>query len=157
MKLATLCYLKRQGQTLMLLRNKKPNDIHEGKWNGLGGKFERGESPEECVRREVLEESGLIIDKPVLCGLLTFPNFKDDQDWYVYVFTAENPEGELINSAEGHLEWIDDERLLELNLWEGDHHFLRWIAQGKFFSAKFEYVDKTLQAQQVEFHDYLGR
>ena len=66
MKLATLCYVRRQGQTLMMLRNKKKQDIHEGKWNGLGGKLEQGETPEECAKREVLEESGLVVHKLVI-------------------------------------------------------------------------------------------
>ena len=76
-------------------RNKKANDIHEGKWN-VGGKFEAGESPEECVIREILEEPGLAIQDPKLCGLLMFPNFKGN-DWYVFVFTAHNFTGELIH------------------------------------------------------------
>ena len=73
MILATLCYIKRGGSTLMVYRNKKANDIHEGKWNGLGGKFEPGETPEECIIREVYEESGLILYSPKLCGLLMSP------------------------------------------------------------------------------------
>ena len=76
MILATLCYVKHAGKTLMVHRNKKPNDMHEGKWNGLGGKFEAGETNEMCIRREVQEEAGLLIRNPRLCGLLTFPNFK---------------------------------------------------------------------------------
>ena len=106
----------------MVYRNKKPNDIHRGKWNGLGGKFESGESPEECVTREVLEESGLQIHNPKLHGLLMFPNFKGD-DWYVFVFTACEFNGELIDSPEGKLEWIPDKKLTSLNLWESDQIF----------------------------------
>ena len=79
----------------MVHRNKKVNDIQECKWNGLGGKFEPGETPEECVIREVLEESGLLIRNPKLCGLLMFPKFKGN-DWYVFVFTATEFTGELI-------------------------------------------------------------
>ena len=94
MILATLCYVKRDDCTLMVHRNKKVNDIHEGKWNGLGGKFEAGETPEECVRREVLEESGLEIQNPRLHGLLVFTNFKGN-DWYVFVYTATEFRGEL--------------------------------------------------------------
>ena len=117
MLLATLCYLKRDGNTLMVYRNKKPNDIHQGKWNGLGGKFEAGETPEECVTREVWEESGLSIRDPKLCGLLMFPKFKGN-DWYVFVFTADYFTGELLgDSPEGKLEWIPDEKVLE---YEGD-------------------------------------
>src|ERR1044071_3523911 len=102
MILATLCYIKRDGHTLMVHRNKKVNDIHQGKWNGLGGKFEAGETPEEGVIREIFEESGLSIQSPKLCGLLMFPNFKGN-DWYVFVFTATEFTGELIVSPEGDL------------------------------------------------------
>jgi 8-oxo-dGTP diphosphatase len=152
MILATLCYVKRDGCTLMLHRIKKPNDIHEGKWNGLGGKFEAGETPEECVRREVQEEAGLIIQNPHLHGLLMFPNFKGN-DWYVFVFTATEFSGELIESPEGNLEWISDEKLLDLNLWESDHIFLPWLASGDFFSAKFEYEGDVMQRYEATFHE----
>lgn len=135
----------------LVYRNKKPNDIHEGKWNGLGGKFEAGETPEECVTREILEESGLAIRKPKLCGLLMFPNFKSS-DWYVFVFTATDFTGELIDSPEGRLEWIPDERMSGLNLWESDHIFMSWIQQGKFFSAKFEYQGDKMQGYDVVFY-----
>jgi 8-oxo-dGTP diphosphatase len=151
MILATLCYLKRDGCTLMVYRNKKPNDIHEGKWNGLGGKFEAGETPEECVIREILEESGLSIRDPKLCGLLLFTNFKGN-DWYVFVFTANNFSGELIDSPEGRLEWIPDEKILGLNLWESDHIFMPWIQVGNFFSAKFEYEGDRMRGHDVVFH-----
>ena len=92
-------------------RNKKVNDIHTGKWNGLGGKFEAGETPEECVVREVLEESGLSIQNAKLYGLLMFPKFKGN-DWYVFVFMANEFNGELIDSPEGRLEWIRMRRFL---------------------------------------------
>lgn len=151
MKLATLCYLKRDSQTLMLQRVKKQNDIHHGKWNGLGGKFEAGESPEECVVREVLEESGLKIENPCLCGFLIFPEFKDAEDWYVFVYTAKQFSGTLIDSSEGHLAWIDNDKLLSLNLWEGDKYFFKWMDEGRFFSAKFYYEDKRLVDHQVTF------
>ena len=151
MLLATLCYLKRDGYTLMVYRNKKPNDIHAGKWNGLGGKFEPGESPEECIVREVLEESGLQIRNPKLHGLLIFPNFKGD-DWYVFVFTAREFNGELIDSPEGRLEWIPDEELTSLNLWPSDQIFLPWLEKEAFFSAKFIYRGDAMQGYQVNFH-----
>jgi len=151
MILATLCYVKRDGKTLMVHRNKKPNDIHEGKWNGLGGKFEAGETPEECVRREVREEAGLFIRKPRLHGLLVFTNFKG-KDWYVFVFTAMEFEGELIDSPEGQLEWIMDSQLTSLNLWESDHIFFPWIEAGNFFSAKFDYEGDEMRGYDVNFH-----
>ena len=151
MILATLCYIKRNGHTLMVHRNKKPNDMHEGKWNGLGGKFEPGESPEECVVREVREESGLEIRNPRLHGLLMFPDFKGD-DWYVFVFTANEFNGELIDSPEGRLEWIPDEELTSLNLWESDQIFFPWLEREEFFSAKFIYQGDDMQSYEVNFH-----
>ncbi len=111
----------------MVHRNKKVNDIHEGKWNGLGGKFEAGETPEECITREVLEESGLVIQNPRLHGLLVFTNFKGN-DWYVFVYTATQFTGELIDSPEGKLKWIPDEQLTSLNLWESDHIFFQFFS-----------------------------
>lgn len=152
MLLATLCYLKQNSKTLMVYRNKKPNDIHAGKWNGLGGKFEPGESPEDCVIREVREESGLEIRNPHLHGLLLFTNFKGN-DWYVFVFTAREFTGELsASSPEGRLEWVDDEQLTELNLWESDQIFFPWIEAGRFFSAKFEYEGDKMLGHEVVFH-----
>jgi 8-oxo-dGTP diphosphatase len=151
MILATLCYVKHDGCTLMVYRNKKANDIHEGKWNGLGGKFEARETPEECVIREVYEESGLSIRIPKLCGLLMFPKFKEN-DWYVFVFTATEFGGELIDSPEGKLEWILDAKITSLNLWESDQIFMPWIQEGKFFSAKFEYEGNKMIRYDVTFH-----
>jgi 8-oxo-dGTP diphosphatase len=151
MLLATLCYLKHDGQTLMLHRNKKPNDIHAGKWNGLGGKFEPGESPEECVIREVREESGLEIVAPRLHGLVMFPGFKG-QDWYVFVFTARDFSGQMIDSPEGELAWIPDADVESLPLWPSDHLFLPWLREDRFFSAKFTYEGDEMKDYRVEFH-----
>ncbi len=152
MILATLCYVKHNGQTLMVHRNKKPNDIHEGKWNGLGGKLEAGETPEMCIKREVEEEAGLVIRNPQLHGLLTFANFKGN-DWYVFVFTATEFTGVLSEaSPEGQLAWIDDAQLTRLNLWESDHIFLPWLAQKKFFSARFQYAGDRMLGHEVNFH-----
>ncbi len=151
MILATLCYIKRGGQTLMLHRNKKSNDIHEGKWNGLGGKFEAGESPEMCIRREVQEEAGLFIHDPRLHGLLIFVNFKGN-DWYVFVFSATDFEGDLIDSPEGRLEWIDNDQLLDLPLWPSDAIFLPWLKKDKFFSARFLYAGDSMLEYEVTFH-----
>jgi len=151
MILATLCYVKCDGKTLMVYRNRKPNDIHEGKWNGLGGKLEAGESPEECVRREVEEEAGLVIQNPCLHGLVMFPGFKG-HDWYVFVFTATEFEGELIESPEGELDWIDDAKLTTLNLWPSDLLFLPWLEQEEFFSAKFIYEGEEFKRYEVVFY-----
>ncbi|RMF40669.1 MAG: 8-oxo-dGTP diphosphatase [Anaerolineae bacterium] len=152
MKLATLCYLRANEHTLMLHRIKKANDMHQGKWNGLGGKLEPGESPEECVIREVYEESGLRIQHPRLHGVITFPAFDALDDWYVFVFTATQFEGSLIDSREGVLRWIPDTELLDLPLWEGDRIFIPWLSQERFFSAKFVYQDGRLQRHEVYFY-----
>lgn len=153
MKLATLCYLRQNGKTLMVHRIKKPNDIHEGKWNGLGGKFEPGETPEECARREIFEESGLRVKELVLKGLLTFPLFARDEDWYAFVFVARDFEGSLIDSPEGILAWIDDSKLLELNLWVGDRIFLPWLERPGFFSGKFVYQNEALVEHSAVFYE----
>jgi len=152
MKLATLCYVRRAGQTLMIHRIKKANDMHQGKWNGLGGKLEAGETPEECARREILEESGLRVHGLSLKGLLTFPGFANDEDWYAFVFVCEEFEGELIDSPEGILKWIDNTALLNLDLWEGDRVFLKWLDRPGFFSGKFIYQDGQFVDHQVIFY-----
>lgn len=139
----------------MLHRNKKKEDIHDGKWNGLGGKIHLGETPEECVIREVREESGFTIYNPSLRGIITFPAFKDEEDWYVYVFTAEQFSGDLkIESEEGDLKWIDDGQIVSLPLWEGDPIFLKWIEEGRFFSAKFIYRNGKFMGHDVVFHNW---
>jgi 8-oxo-dGTP diphosphatase len=153
MKLATLCYLRRDGQTLMVHRVKKANDIHQGKWNGLGGKLDPGETPEECAIREIFEESGLKVRNPQLKGFLTFPHFAHDEDWYAFVFIAEDFEGELIDSPEGDLRWIDNAELPGLNLWEGDRVFLPWLDRRGFFSGKFVYQDGKLISHEVVFYE----
>ena len=108
MKLATLCYIKKDGKTLMLHRTKKKNDIHEGKWVGVGGKIEKGESPEECAVREVFEETGLKAEELKLRGLLTFPDFNNSEDWYGYLYVVEKFSGEIIESPEGDLKWVEE-------------------------------------------------
>lgn len=149
---ATLCYIRRPGETLMLHRNKKEGDVHRGKWNGLGGKLDAGESPEECVVREIREESGLTLREPRLRGVLIFPAFKPGEDWLVFVYTATKFEGELIECSEGDLEWVKDARLAELPLWEGDRIFLPWLERERFFSAKFTYRDGRLAGHEVSFY-----
>lgn len=152
MKLATLCYLKKDGKTLMLHRVKKENDMHEGKYNGLGGKFEEGETPEECAIREIYEEAGLRVKNPKLKGVITFPKFSKGEDWYVFVFVIREFEGEMVVSSEGNLEWVDDGALEGLNLWDGDKIFLKWLDREGFFSAKFSYDNGKLIGHHVSFY-----
>ncbi len=154
MKLATLCYIKDKNtqSTLMLHRVKKENDMHKDKWNGLGGKLHAGESPEECVIREIHEESGLTIVKPELKGFITFPAFDGFDDWYVFVFTATEFSGIMKDSPEGNLEWVPDKELANLPLWEGDKIFFKWIEEDKFFSAKFIYDKGKLVSHEVSFY-----
>ena len=154
MKLATLCYVidKKKNSTLMIHRVKKENDYHRGKWNGLGGKFEPGESPEECAVREIKEESGLKVKKIKMKGFITFPMFDGKEDWYVFLFIAEEFEGELIDSSEGKLSWIPNNQLTEINLWEGDKYFIPWLFKEKFFSAKFIYENGDYISHDVCFY-----
>ncbi len=141
---ATLCYVTHNGKTLMLHRVTKKGDVHKGKWNGLGGKFIPGESPEECVVREVREECGLKIKNPRLRGVLTFPGFTPDTDWLVYVYTANRFAGKPTTTDEGRLAWIPSNKILSLPLWDGDKHFLKWLKGKSFFCGRFDYVNKKL-------------
>ena len=136
----------------MLHRVHRDADFHHGKWNGLGGKLLPGETPEEGVRREVLEESGLTLENPRLRGLITFPLFDGVDDWYVFVFTSEFAGESLRECPEGKLEWIADEALGDLNLWPGDRVFLPWLEQPSFFSAKFFYQNREFAGHEVSFY-----
>ncbi len=152
MKLATLCYLRAGGKTLMLHRIKKANDMHAGKWNGLGGKFLPGETPEQCAIREVQEESGLTMINPQWRGVITFPGFANDEDWYCFLFVSDTFTGDLIDSPEGVLAWIDDAALPDLPLWEGDRIFMPWLDRDAFFSGRFTYWAGQLQEHEVVFY-----
>lgn len=152
MKLATLCYIRKNGKTLMLHRVKKENDMHEGKWNGLGGKIEEGETPEECIIREVKEECGLNAKNPLMKGALSFPQFSKGETWYVFLFVISEFDGELIESNEGNLEWIDDDKLFDLNLWEADKIFMKWLDKEAFFSGKFIYKEGVFIEHKFEIH-----
>jgi 8-oxo-dGTP diphosphatase len=141
MKLATLCYIEKNDRYLMLHRIKKANDIHRGKWVGLGGKFEPGESPEECVIREVYEESGLTVINPALRGIMTFPTDGfDGEDWYVFLFHVLEFTGELKPNHEGNLAWVEKEKINDLPMHAGDYLFIKWMQEIKgVFSVKFYY------------------
>ncbi len=133
--LSTLCYLERDGAYLMLHRTVKKNDVNKDKWIGVGGHFEEGESPEECVLREVLEETGYRLTSYRFRGLVTFLS-GDGVTEYMSLFTADGFE-------EGELEWVSMERLEELNLWEGDKIFFRLLRENvPFFSLKLVYDGK---------------
>lgn len=136
----------------MIHRVKDKNDMHYGKWNALGGKFKRGESPEECVIREVKEECGLTLKNPFLKGVITFPAFSKDEDWYVFIFLAKDFDGNLKESTEGDLEWIDNDKLFDLDLWDGDKIFIEWLKKKGFFSARFVYNDGKLTKHRVVFY-----
>ncbi|MEA3266457.1 MAG: 8-oxo-dGTP diphosphatase [Candidatus Fermentibacteria bacterium] len=153
MKLAVLCYIKSGGKTLMMHRNSRPDDMHFGKWNAPGGKIEPGETPEECVIREVMEETALTVEEPRMRGILTFPAFKGEEDWYVYVFTAEKFSGRLKDSChEGDLFWIEDSDLMKLPLWDGDRIFMKWLDGKSFFSGKFVYSSFGFESYSVVFY-----
>ena len=149
-QLATLVYVRDGQKTLMLHRNARPNDTHYGKYNGLGGKFEPGESPEDCMRREVLEESGLQVEEAHLKGVLTFPAFANGVDWIAFVYVVSRFSGELCaHPPEGELCWVPTAELPQLPLWEGDRIFLPWLDQPGFFSATFRYQEGRLLNHQV--------
>ena len=139
----TLCYLVIDDRTLMLHRVKKKNDVNHDKWIGVGGKFEHGESPEECMLREFREETGLTLTAWAYRGIVTFVS----EDWceYMHLFTATACEGELRACDEGTLEWVPWESVMQLPIWEGDKIFFRLMEQREaVFSLKLRYVGDTL-------------
>jgi 8-oxo-dGTP diphosphatase len=115
--------------------------------SGTVSKFDDGETPGNVIRRS-MKSQFIHSDKTLACLCLEFKG----NDWYVFVFTADDFSGELIDSPEGRLEWIPDENILDLNLWESDHIFMPWMQEGKFFSAKFEYNGDKMQGYDVVFH-----
>ena len=144
MKNTSLCYIERDGKYLMLHRTKKVNDENHNKWIGVGGKFEEGESPEECMLREVQEETGLTLTAWRYRGIVTFVS----NEWsgeYMHLFTADGYSGELKSCEEGELEWVEKERLYSLPIWEGDKIFLHLLDSGRpFFSLKLCYEGERL-------------
>ena len=143
---STLCYLEKDGQFLMLYRNKKKEDPCAGKWVGIGGKFEPGESGDDCLRREVLEETGLVIKEFQFRGIIRFiSDLWDDEDMYLY--TGSSWEGEdtfasgTYDCDEGELVWIPKNETLSLNLWEGDKYFLEPMIMGEsdiYMTCRYE-------------------
>ncbi len=150
MKNTTLCYLEKDEMYLMLYRNKKKNDVNEGKWVGIGGKFENRESPEECAQREIYEETGLVTNDLSLRGIITFDNDIQETE-YMFLFTSKNFTGKIKEICdEGTLAWISKKDVLTLNLWEGDKYFLELIRKDvPFFSMKLSYhKDKLIKVYQ---------
>ena len=137
--LSTLCYIEKDGQYLMLHRTKKKKDINKDKWIGVGGHFEADESPEECILREVKEETGYTLTSYRFCGIVTFVSGNGVTE-YMHLFTADGFEGEPIACDEGELEWVDIDKIESLHIWEGDKIFLRLLAEKvPFFSLKLVY------------------
>lgn len=145
-KNVTLCYIERDGCYLMLHRVKKKNDINHDKWIGVGGKFEDKESPEECMLREALEETGLTLTAYRYRGIVTFVSSEYETE-YMHLFTADAWTGSLIECSEGALEWVRKEDVPALPIWEGDKIFLRLLAEdAPFFSLKLSYEGERLTA-----------
>lgn len=139
MKLSTLCYIEKDGQYLMLHRTVKKNDVNKDKWIGVGGHFEHQESPEECLLREVKEETGYTLESWKYRGIVTFV-YGEDIVEYMSLYTADRFSGEEIPCDEGELEWVDKEKIMDLNLWDGDKIFLKLLAEEPpFFSLKLVY------------------
>lgn len=129
----------------MLHRIKKEHDINKDKWVGVGGHFEEGESPEECLLREVKEETGLTLTSWKFRGLVTFLSDRWQTE-YMCLYTADGFEGELKECNEGSLEWVNKDRLQDLHLWKGDLVFFRLLAENApFFSLKLRYQGEELK------------
>ena len=145
--LTTLCYIEKEDQYLMMHRIKKKDDGNHDKWIGIGGHFEFGESPEECLLREVQEETGLTLISWRFRGLVTFVS--GDWEEYMCLYTADEYAGEMTECSEGQLVWVDKAQISSLNIWEGDKIFLQLLAQEHpFFSLKLIYEgDRLVEAK----------
>ena len=151
-----LCYVRDPaGRFLFMSRGKKANDVHTGKYNAPGGKLEPGESPVDCMRREVFEETNLTVEAWQRLGFLAFPGFHDDPagpiDESVHVFLVTKTSGELrVEGPEGDLEWIPPEKVMALPLWEGDRQFLPYVLARKRFEGKLIYEKGKLVSWAIE-------
>lgn len=149
-KLTTLCYIEKDDCYLMMHRVSKKNDVNEGKWIGVGGHFEKGESPEECLLREVKEETGLTLTSYRFRGIITFCTDTFETE-YLCLYTADGFTGELTECDEGVLAWIPKKQIWDLNLWEGDRVFLKMLFQdAPFFSMKLSYVKDRLHELSID-------
>ena len=143
-QLTTLCYIEKDGSYLMLHRVSKANDINHDKWIGVGGHFEDGESPEDCLLREVYEETGLVLNSFRLRGIVTFLSGETTE--YMFLFTSDDFSGKLTECSEGELAWVAKSDLTKLELWEGDLIFLELLkSDAPFFSLKLVYEGQVLQ------------
>lgn len=149
MKLTTLCYIEKDDKYLMLHRVKKVNDENHDKWIGVGGKFEEGESPEECLLREVKEETGLTLTEYRFRGIVTFISDQWENE-YMHLFTATKYEGEMTECDEGELVWVPKSEIENLKLWEGDKIFLKLLDEDHgLFSLKLQYEGEKLINSEV--------
>jgi len=148
----TLCYIEKDGAYLMIHRIKKENDLNKDKWVGVGGKLEEGESPFDCVRREVYEETGVNIKDPRYRGIITFVSDKWGTE-YMHLFTATDYDGEIdYDCDEGKLEWVKKELVPSLPIWEGDKIFFDLMEkEERFFSLKLCYEGDALVSHTLEF------
>ncbi|MBO4387130.1 MAG: 8-oxo-dGTP diphosphatase [Treponema sp.] len=143
-QLTTLCYIEENDSYLMLHRTVKANDENHDKWIGVGGHFEGTESPEECLLREVKEETGLTLNEWSFRGIVTFVS-DDHPAEYMHLFTSSDFTGKICACDEGELEWVQKAKIPSLNLWEGDKIFLKLLAEGApFFSLKLVYKNGQL-------------
>ena len=137
--LTTLCYIEKDNKYLMLHRVKKENDLNHGKWIGVGGHFEEKESPDDCLVREVKEETGYDLISYKARGIITFIYGSDIVE-YMHLYTADGFTGNLIDCNEGVLKWVDKDKVLDLELWDGDRIFLKLLNEDKpYFSLKLIY------------------
>ena len=152
MKNTTLCYIEKDGKYLMIHRVKKINDLNKDKWIGVGGKFEERETPFDCVRREIKEETGLTAGKLNYRGLVTFISNEFGTE-YMHLFHTDDFSGNLVSECnEGNLEWVDKNIIHTLPLWEGDKIFLDLLEKDvPFFSLKLVYEGSTLVSHILEF------
>lgn len=142
---STLCYLEKDGCYLLLHRVKKKNDLNQDKWIGVGGKFEPFESPEDCIRREVLEETGLTLETMRYRGIVTFVSETLQITEYMHLFTASDFSGSIAECDEGELVWVPVSDITQLPIWEGDRIFLRLLqTEEPFFSLKLVYHGSAL-------------